>query len=239
MIGMGAAILGSAAIQAGAGYLSGKAGADAASDAQAAAQRRLDSGLDFAKAKFRPFRTAGLAALDDLNALFLSPDGTDISPFLETPGYQFIQDQGLDAINRAQAAGGRLVSGETLEAASQFNQGLASTQFDNYVNRLMSLAGMGFDATSNITGAALGASSAGANLAYGTGLAGGAARQGMYDAFGNAANGAIGNAIFADYLGGGNFFGGGAGTSSYGVNSTMPGVANGVNPLLGSYSFGA
>ena len=63
--------------------------------------------------------------------------------FKNNPGYQFQKQQGDSAILAAQAAGanGGLSSGNTLKALSDYNQGLAGTSWNNYVNQLQPYLG--------------------------------------------------------------------------------------------------
>lgn len=53
-----------------------------------------------------------------------------------TPGYQFRFNQGMKAIDRSAAAKGNLLSGNTLAAAQEFGQGLASQEYNNRINQL-------------------------------------------------------------------------------------------------------
>ena len=122
--------------------------------------------------------------------------GPDYSAFFQSPGYQFRQDEGIRAIDRSASARGQLMSGGTLRELQRYGQGLASSEFGNYANRLASLAGIG--QTAAFQGGQLGA------------LAGGQAGQSMANigqsimAGGTAqASGAIGaNNAFQQGLGG-------------------------------------
>lgn len=78
--------------------------------------------------------------------------------FEATPGYQFRVDEGTKAVERSAAARGGLNSGATQKALTRFGQGIASDEYNNYINRLAGLAGTGQSATTQ-TGA-LGAASA-------------------------------------------------------------------------------
>ena len=69
--------------------------------------------------------------------------GPDYSAFFKSPGYQFRQDEGIRAIDRSASARGQLMSGGTLRELQRYGQGLASSEFGNYANRLSSLAGIG------------------------------------------------------------------------------------------------
>jgi hypothetical protein len=55
-----------------------------------------------------------------------------------TPGYQFTQDQGIQAIQRSAAARGGLGSGSTLKALESFGTGLADTTYNDVFSRAMS-----------------------------------------------------------------------------------------------------
>lgn len=67
----------------------------------------------------------------------------DYSAFFQSPGYQFRQDEGIRAIDRSASARGQLMSGGTLRELQRYGQGLASSEFGNYANRLSALAGIG------------------------------------------------------------------------------------------------
>ena len=89
----------------------------------------------------------GMGGVSNLQGLIGS--GNMYSGFQQDPGYQFRQQQGEQAINRAASAAGGRVSGRTLQELGNFNQGLASQEFQNFANRrgqeigaLQSLAGM-------------------------------------------------------------------------------------------------
>lgn len=53
-----------------------------------------------------------------------------------TPGYQFQKQQGDSALTAQAAATGQLASGNTALALSNYDQGLASTTYNNYVSQL-------------------------------------------------------------------------------------------------------
>ncbi len=75
--------------------------------------------------------------------------GPDYSAFYKSPGYQFRQDEGIRAIDRSASARGQLMSGGTLRELQRYGQGLASSEFGNYANRLASMAGLGQSAAFN------------------------------------------------------------------------------------------
>lgn len=101
------------------------------SDAKDKALQALMSGGNQAAAAFG-------AAPNRLAQLY---GGGLASGFQADPGYQFRQQQGEQAINRAAAAQGGRHGAATLKALADYNQNLASNEFQNYANRAMGLAG--------------------------------------------------------------------------------------------------
>ena len=73
----------------------------------------------------------------------------DYSAFYKSPGYDFRFNEGQRAIERSGAARGGLMSGGMGRELARYGQGFASGEFNNYANRLASLAGIGQTATSN------------------------------------------------------------------------------------------
>jgi hypothetical protein len=68
------------------------------------------------------------------------------SMFQESPGYQFQMDQGLEAIKRAAAGRGTLAGGQTSMDLMKFGQGLANSEWGNYLGRLENLSRTGLAA---------------------------------------------------------------------------------------------
>jgi len=116
----------------------------------------------------------------------------DYSAFYKSPGYEFRFDEGTRALDRSASARGRLRSGAHERELIRYGQGVASSEFNNYANRLASLAGLGQTSTGR-TGQA-GASAASSQGAY---LAGaGTARASGYVGAANAATQGIGNYLY-------------------------------------------
>ena len=103
-----------------------------------------------------PYREAGTGAVSALSGLITGKtydpetgEYIDISPeeradiFQESPGYQFRLKQGQMALEAGQAARGGLFSGRAGLEAMQYGQGMASSEYDSYLARLASLAGIG------------------------------------------------------------------------------------------------
>jgi hypothetical protein len=64
----------------------------------------------------------------------------------QDPGYQFRLKSGNDSINALAGAKGGLMSGRTLQALSDYNQGMASQEFGNVYSRLGGMTDMGLAA---------------------------------------------------------------------------------------------
>lgn len=74
--------------------------------------------------------------------------------FYNSPGYQFALSQGQSQVDKQAAAGGNLYSSNTLAALGANQQGIASTQYNSYINQLLSMAGLGNAASSGVGTAA-------------------------------------------------------------------------------------
>ena len=115
--------------------------------------------------------------------------------FYASPGYQFRMDEGERALRANAAARGMLQSGDFAQALTRYGQDYASGEFNNQLNQLFSVAGLGQSAagTTGQQGLAY-ANNAGQNL-----LTAGQARASSYgtgaNAWGNAL-GAVGGMAF-------------------------------------------
>lgn len=103
------------------------------------------------KGLYQPFIGAGTDALTSLQGMLAK--GFQPGDLTQTPGYQFQEQQGERATSQAAGTQGSPFSGNTLQALSQFNQGLAATTYNDAFNRwqtqvqnLAGLAGMGANA---------------------------------------------------------------------------------------------
>lgn len=73
----------------------------------------------------------------------------NLSPFFASPDYQFRQDEQMRALTARNAALGIQDSGAAQRSALQLSGNLASSEFNNYANRLSALAGVGQTAAQN------------------------------------------------------------------------------------------
>jgi hypothetical protein len=72
--------------------------------------------------------------------------------FENNPGYQFQLQQGNNAITAADAASGKTGSGNEAIDLAKFNQGLAGTTYQNYINNLQPYLGLAQNTASGIGG---------------------------------------------------------------------------------------
>lgn len=180
-----AAIIGSSLLGAGASLLG-------ANRQARAAERTADLGMEqysLMREDLRPQREAGYRAL-----AMLEPQV--VAPFQATPGYQFRFSEGVRAIDRGAAARGMLDSGARLRALMSYGQNLAADEYQNYLNRLLTLAGFGQQATVQSAAATAPFFSGATQAAMNAGTASGAGLIGAA----NALQGGINNVVLAGGL---------------------------------------
>jgi hypothetical protein len=223
-MGIETAILGSAALGAGAGLLGSRSASRAqtrAADQAAATQREMFERQVELQA---PFREAGLTAQNRLMTLLGLEGGEAGAPdfgraardfsmadYTADPGYGFRMSEGMKALERSAAARGGLLSGATLKGTQRFGQDLASQEYQNAFNRfytmrnaqlnpLQGILGQGQSSTNVLTGAAgdvgrgVGAAQMGAGQARASGYAAGT------NALTGALQSGMGNYLTASYL---------------------------------------
>lgn len=108
------------------------------------------------KEQLQPFIEPGLKA-QQLQAALSGALGTEaqaaaFQSFQESPGTQFLREQGLRLVNTGAAATGGLGGGERLRELTRFSQGLALQDFQNQFNRLGAVTGTGLSAAQAIGG---------------------------------------------------------------------------------------
>ena len=123
----------------------------------------LISGLS----KFSPLVSAGLGTYTNLqakndlldaekkNIKLLQPFATqsfEPGDLEQDPGYQFQLAQGNKALDRQQAAKGNYFSGQALQDAQNFGQGLAGTTYNDAFNRFLANQGQRLSAVGALTG---------------------------------------------------------------------------------------
>lgn len=153
----------------------------------------------------KPWREAGITALNKLTPLATDYQKFGMAQFQEDPGYAFRLAEGQRALDRSAAARGGLISGNALKAAQRYGQDMGSQEYMNAFTRylrereaqlqpLQSLAGVGQTTAQTMAGQAGSYGSAAGALASATGassanalLAQGNARASAYGGYGQAA----------------------------------------------------
>lgn len=114
------------------------------------AKKYLTKGYRQAQKGFRPYSIAGRRANRFYaDALGLGGQaGIDKSRerFEESPGYDFMMEQGLDALDRRAASRGMLDSGNTTTDTLNFAEGVADQEWSDYLDRLDAEAARGMQA---------------------------------------------------------------------------------------------
>lgn len=192
------AIGGSALIGAGAAVYSSGKQSEAANNALAFEKNQFNT----SQANFKPYMDTGAGATYSLGKLLgVGQNGQsqtpDYSGFMNSPDYQFAQQQGNLGVIRQANAQGMNLSGGVLKDLDTFNSGLASQQYGNYYNRLMGLSQLGqASAAGSAASGTAGAANIG-NTAQAVGQAQGSGAIGVS----NSLNSGIQNSLLANYLG--------------------------------------
>ena len=152
-----AAIIGASVIGAGASLIGAHDASSAASNA-AAANNALELQIyDSNKDLETPFIQSGYGAETELNG-FLGlggdPDATHAAfqKYLDSTGYRFNLDQGLDSVANSKAASGLLGSGSLVKSLDAFGTGLADSYGQQYVGNLQSEVSTGASSANALAG---------------------------------------------------------------------------------------
>jgi hypothetical protein len=146
------AIVGGAVIGAGATLISGSKAASATTDATNAAiaeQNKIFQEQMTLEAPFVKLGTDALQKYKDLLGLGAQGPAGALQALQNTPGYQFIQQQGAGATKAQFAAMGLPLSGNTLQALDQYNTGLADTYYQQQLQDYQNAVQIGQGAASN------------------------------------------------------------------------------------------
>lgn len=121
-------------------------------------QQSGNKAFDSLSGQLNPQVHQGTAALGSLGALLGLGGDTQgqnaaFKNYQDSAGYNFIRDQGTDAIAGNQAAKGLLGSGGTLRAISAFGQNTANTFLNDYLKNLLGVNQAGTQAAGVISDA--------------------------------------------------------------------------------------
>jgi hypothetical protein len=207
------------------GALEGNSASDAANAATAATGAATDKATALQREQWlaqqeqqRPFREAGVTALNALTPLATNYQQFGMDQFKADPGYQFRLQEGLKQLGHAAGARGGLISGQTLKGLQDYAQNVASGEYTNAFNRyqteraarlnpLQSLAGVGQTAVNQLGAAGQNYAGSVGNALINQGYAAGNAGLGAYQAnqsmYGNLGK-TIGGISGADWTNAGN-----------------------------------
>ena len=120
--------------------------AGAAKDAAKAQQKSTDATIaeqkrqyDLSRGDQMPWLQTGTWALDQQKKALTG----DFSGFQASPDYQFALDQGMQGLDRSAAARGKLFSGGYGQDLTKYAQGMATQNYQNYLNNLGRLSNTG------------------------------------------------------------------------------------------------
>lgn len=191
-------------------------GANAASNAssqqvamQQAALAQQQAMFNTGKAAVDPFIQAGQGVLTTLSGL--QNPGTAASTLAQTPGFQFQSQYGTMAATNALSAKSGASAGPLATAISQYNNGLAGTNYFNTIAALQGTAGIGSGAASSLLGGAINSGNAQASTYGNIGNAQATGTLGTANALSGGLTGgasALSNAAIFNALGSGSGGGG-------------------------------
>jgi len=151
------AIVGASIVGAGASIIGAHSASSAASNAANANNALQEQIYNSNKGLEQPFITSGDNAETALNG-FLGLGGDPAATqkafnnYLNSTGYQFNLNQGLDATQQDKAASGMLNSGATLKALDAYGTGLADQYGQQYVGNLQNEVATGANSANALAG---------------------------------------------------------------------------------------
>ena len=182
-------------------YQSSRSAKKAAEAQRSAAEQGIGAELEMyyqSREDMAPWREAGGRSLNALSGLMEKGPGA----FKESPSYRFTLGEGMKGIERAKSATGRLGSGSFVKDATRYAEGMASTEYDNFLRRYyeslnphLAVAGMGQVGATQTAQAGQSTANALANLYLQKGQAGAAGIMGSTYPYAQLANWGAGNAM--------------------------------------------
>lgn len=101
---------------------------------------------------FNPLLGYATSGADSLKKL-LGGDTTEFDTYRKGTGYDFEKDRGESGIMTMLGSKGMRNSGAALKSLTQFNDGLQRSSINSYIEKLLGLTGVGFNAGNQMTGA--------------------------------------------------------------------------------------
>lgn len=158
MIGTGLAILGAGALGAGASMWGANKAADAQKEAADKAAAIQQQAMEYQKQNYEkasgnlsPFINNGIGASNTLASAYGlngAPPLSDstLQGFYNSPDYKFALKGGSEALDNSAAAKGGALGGNQIRAQTEYGQGLATQNLQNYFSKLSGMAGQGIQA---------------------------------------------------------------------------------------------
>lgn len=109
--------------------------------------RSARKGLKKARKGLAPYLEVGEEGAEGLSRFMQSP-----GEFERTPGYDFLLNEGLNAVDAQHAAQGSVGSGARDKDRMAYAQGVAAQEYGNQFNRLQNMANMGQQAAGAAAG---------------------------------------------------------------------------------------
>jgi hypothetical protein len=151
--------------------------------------------------------------------------GNPFSQFFQSPGYQFMMNQGTNAVQNASTNQGGPNSGNTLKALQSYGTGLANQNYQQYlgnyqqyISNLSGITGAGQNAAAQLGGFGQTAATNAGNALIGGANATAAGQVGSANALTGGINGISQNALLYSLLNNGG--GGNASAAGYGTDTT-------------------
>jgi len=132
------------------------------------ADQQLNKALTEGAQYLEPYWDAGIDALDEMQSMLgIGDHEFDPSKITETPGYQFILDQGLEALDKS--AVGTKLSGAQAQSITEFSQGHAEQYYQTFMKDLDNIASKGLTAGQGLSDLSKDVYTSKAQLRYDTG----------------------------------------------------------------------
>lgn len=147
------AIGGAGILSAGASIYAANKQSSAADAAAALQQQQMATNSKNAQ----PFITGGQGASNLLQSFYgIGGDPalgqSALTAFQKSPDYQFALKGGTEALDNSAAAKGGVLGGNQILAQTQYGQGLATQNLQNYLKQLSLMSGQGIQAAGNVAG---------------------------------------------------------------------------------------
>ncbi len=206
-MGIGAAIIGGAALAGTAGIAGSAMASSAQRDSANTSANTQMNMYNQNRGLLTPWNDSGYRGYQTLSDLMgIGGNSSTMQKTLEgLPGYQFTRDQGLKSVQNSAAGRGLGTSGAALKGAAGYATGFANSTYGQYAGQLQNFANTGAGAAKAIAGVG---SDTGANIGASQIAAGNASAAG-YNGAANSVSNAAGALPLYAMLNNGSFGGGG------------------------------